>query len=306
MIFQSMKKYQKHSFLFLFVCVFFLSAGCASTGKHAEIQKIPETGTRICILGSCAGTEPMPGRHHTAWILQCGKKLYQFDAGEGCAYTAHIMGLDLTRLHAVFISHPHIDHNGGLPHLIAVRNKMASKWKLKLAVRPLPIYTPMPSQVAALQDFWTAAALNRYDYSQGKNFIPKKVMDGKVFDDGTIRVEAIHNKHCGIPADGIWRAFSYRITVDGKKIAYSGDIRNLEEMAPFLKDCDLLLMENGHHKPWKIAEQIRNNPAWKIRKLMFLHHGRSVLNEPEETAEKTRKAWGKPAGFAYDKMILEL
>ena len=297
----------KKTFLFLLLSgVMFLFSGCVSAGKTSAVPPIPETGNRICILGSCSGTEPIPGRHHTAWLLQCGDRLYQFDAGEGCAYTAHTMGWDLTRLHAVFISHPHIDHNGGLPLLISVRNKMVSKWKKKLAVRPLPIYTPTPSQIAALQDFWTAATLNRYDYSRGKNFIPEQVTDGKVFDDGTIRVDAIHNKHCGIPADGIWRAFSYRITLNGKKIVYSGDIRNLEEMAPFLQDCDLLLMENGHHKPWLIAEQIRNTPSWKIKKLVFLHHGRSVLNEPEQTAEKTRKAWGSSVGFARDKMIIEL
>ena len=215
----------------------------------------------------------MPGRHHTAWILQANDRLYLFDAGEGCAYTACMMGLDLTRLHAVFIFHPHIDHNGGLPHVIGVRNKMKSKWKKKFAVSPLPVYTPMPSQIAALQDFWTATAVNRYDYSLGKNFVPRKVSDGKVFDDGIIRVEAIHNMHCGIPEDGIWRAFSYRISINGKKIAYSGDIKHLEEMAPFLQDCDILLMENGHHKPWEVAAQIRSPPSWNVKKLLFLHHG---------------------------------
>ena len=43
----------------------------------------------VHILGSCAGTEPMPGRMHTSLALTVGKRLYFFDAGEGCSWTAH-------------------------------------------------------------------------------------------------------------------------------------------------------------------------------------------------------------------------
>ena len=55
------------------------------------------------ILGSCSGTEPMPGRHQTAWMLEAGGRLYQFDAGECCSWTAHLMKLDLLALRALFI-----------------------------------------------------------------------------------------------------------------------------------------------------------------------------------------------------------
>ena len=67
----------------------------------------------------------MPGRHHTAWMLEAGGRLYQFDAGECCAWTAHLMKLDILALRALFISHPHSDHNGGLPMLLWNRNKIA-------------------------------------------------------------------------------------------------------------------------------------------------------------------------------------
>ena len=53
---------------------------------------------KIHFLGTCAGTEPMPGRRHTAMILESGNKFYQFDAGEGCSYTAYAeMKLDLKK-----------------------------------------------------------------------------------------------------------------------------------------------------------------------------------------------------------------
>ena len=261
----------------------------------------------LCILGSCGGTEPLKGRHHTAWLLKCGEKLYQFDAGESCAYTATLAGYDLTQLRAVFISHPHQDHTCGLPHLVMVRNKLTSRYKRPLAAKPLPIYTPIPSLVRGLQDFLTATTCDRADYREGRNIIGKDVTDGVIFNDGTIKVEALHNKHCGAPdKNGKWFAFSYKIETAGKKIVYSGDIRRIEEMAPFLRDCDLLLMENGHHKPWKIAEKIRKTPEWNVRRLLFVHHGRHFLNDPQGTAEKTRKTWGKEAGFASDGMVIKI
>ena len=76
------------------------------------------------VLGSCAGTEPMPGRHHTSVALEAGGRLYVLDAGEGCAYTAHLLGLDLMNLQAVFLSHTHMDHIGGLAHLLWTMRKL--------------------------------------------------------------------------------------------------------------------------------------------------------------------------------------
>lgn len=68
---------------------------------------------KLHFLGTCSGTEPMPDRKHTSFAIETGDRLYWFDAGEGCSYTAHLMGLDLLSLCKVVISHPHMDHVGG-------------------------------------------------------------------------------------------------------------------------------------------------------------------------------------------------
>ena len=76
------------------------------------------------ILGTCSGTEPMPGRHHMAFAIEAGERLYWFDAGENSAYTAHLMGVDLLALRAIIISHSHLDHIDGLPHLLFTLMKL--------------------------------------------------------------------------------------------------------------------------------------------------------------------------------------
>lgn len=72
---------------------------------------------RLHFLGTCSGTEPMPERKHTAFAIETGDRLYWFDAGEGCSYTAHLKGLDLLSVCKVVISHTHMDHMGGLANL---------------------------------------------------------------------------------------------------------------------------------------------------------------------------------------------
>ena len=73
---------------------------------------------KIYILGTCAGTEPMEDRHHTSIAIEVDGKVYWFDAGENCSYTAHLMGIDLLSVSDIFISHAHIDHIGGLENLL--------------------------------------------------------------------------------------------------------------------------------------------------------------------------------------------
>ena len=283
-----------------------LAAVICAAAPAAGGEKLPEGFRRITVLGSCSGTEPMPGRHHTAWTLEYKGKLYQFDAGEGCAYAAYLGGVDLVNLRALFISHPHIDHTAGLPHLLMVRRKTAIRRKIPLAVEPLPIYTPSPTLIEALMDFMTASACGKVDYRTSGRIAIRRVTDGVIFDDGAIRVEALHNKHCGIPEDGNWLAFSYKITAGDKKIVFSGDIKSIDEMSPFLGDCDILLMESGHHRPWEVAAAIRKNPNWKVRRLVFLHHGRDILERPLESARLCCEAWGAPVEIADDMTTIDL
>ena len=68
---------------------------------------------KLTILGSCSGTEPMPGRHHTSIAMEYGGRTYWLDAGENCAHASYTGGVDMPAVEAIFISHPHIDHVGG-------------------------------------------------------------------------------------------------------------------------------------------------------------------------------------------------
>lgn len=257
---------------------------------------------KIHILGSCSATEPMVGRHHTAWILETSGRFYQFDAGENSAWTAHTTGIDVTALRALFISHPHFDHVAGVPHLLWTRLKLHRRYQIPFAVEVLPIFTPEPEQWAHLAELMVCLRSKKEPV-----FTVERVVDGEVFDDGVIRVEARHNLHLKVSEGGVWRSFSYSIAAEGKRIVYSGDLKDVAELDGWLAGVnDLVLMESGHHHPWEAAAHIREVAGAGVRKLVFIHHGRDYLERPEETAELTRRAWGEPVVFADDAMTFEI
>lgn len=260
----------------------------------------------LTILGSCSGTEPIEGRHHSSFVIEHDDRLFWFDAGESCSYTAHVQGLDVSTTEAVFITHTHMDHIGGLPNLLWTMRKLTSRspeWKENLRGRTIPVYMPslevwtsMLTILSHTEGGFTANFdLNGQDYE-----------DGVVYDKHGIRVTAQHNLHLGEPRDGEpWRSFSFRIEVDGKVVVYSGDVRGIEDLGSLIDGCDLLLMETGHHAVEDICSYLIRE-AKVFGKLVFTHHGRAILGDPERELKKAQKRLGDRVLVAHDSLRLEL
>ena len=261
---------------------------------------------KIHFLGTCAGTEPLPGRRHSAVILESGDNFYQFDAGESCAYTAYAtMKLDLVKTRAIFVTHPHIDHIGGLPHLLYTLRKLCVVRKADYPHEQVDVIFPD-------KNMWNAACLlgTGSEYIPGVfnkvNYLMSVVADGKVFSDENISVEALHNMHLGVPEDGVWKSFSYRVTCENKKLVFSGDIKGIDDIAPFLADgCDALFIETGHHHPGNIAAEIKER-KFKVGKLIYVHSGRYILNDYDGSVKSIEENWGKEFLVAEDAMTIEL
>lgn len=250
----------------------------------------------IFILGSCSGTEPQAGRHHTSWVLRHDNELFWFDAGENCSYTAHLAGLDLRTSRAVFLSHPHLDHVGGLPNLFWTIAKLRRLNKEPRQFE-LPVYTAAPAQIEAV--FRMLADTENPCTSP---IVP--LHEGLVMS-APIEVEARGNTHLPPTPAGEPRSFSFRITADGKTIVYSGDVRSIDELDGWTDRCDLLLMENGHHQPPEVCRYLAERGA-KVGRMVFVHHGRTMLRDPEGVVAACREIAPFPVDAAFDGMKIEL
>lgn len=252
---------------------------------------------KIRILGACSGTEPMPGMHHTAWVLETDHELYWFDAGEGCAHTAYLLGLDLLKVKHIFLTHPHMDHIGGLPHLLWSFQKLLYVNKLDI---PMTVVCHTP-------DRKVLDGVKMILQAEGRSIdaVTADVRPGLLLDDPEVRVEARPNTHLKIQPGEPCRSFSYRITAGGRKIVCSGDVGTVDDLGEWLEDCDLLMMETGHHIASEVCAKLRRDKRG-VRNILFYHHGREIIGDRAGAIARAEAAWGGPVGCASDGMCIDL
>ena len=255
---------------------------------------------KLHVFGSASGTEPQSGRHHTAWAIEYAGGLYWFDAGESCYHTAHLMGLDLLSVRTITITHPHIDHTGGLPNLLWTMMKLIAIGK-GTGGFDIRLFQPVPGLWDAARNW--LGTISRYDLPF--NVIPQQIKDGLIFDDGNISIEARHNFHMDAPDAAEFRSYSLRIKSKEKTIVASGDVKSYADMGDWLDECDLLLMETGHHKSSEVCAALRREGR-KIKDIIFIHSGRELLNDYENALARAEKEWGAPLRVASDGSTFEL
>lgn len=215
----------------------------ASSDRSAgQAQATTKPLTRVVMLGT--GT-PLadPDRSGPGVAIVVGGNSYLIDAGPGIVRRAAaaarkgVPALHVTNLKHVFITHLHSDHTLGLPDL------MFSPWTLGRAT-PLAVYGPrgIALMTSHIEEAWEEDVRVRAGLEgrreRGHRAVAHEIDVGKIYDDGTVRVDAVAVPHA------TWNAaFGFRFTTADRTVVVSGDTRPSDAIAEACNRCDVLVHE---------------------------------------------------------------
>lgn len=199
-------------------------------------------------LGTMAGPIPNPTRSQAANLLRWRDQAFLVDVGDGAPEQLARAGVELTAIDAVFISHLHFDHTGGLFAFLGMR------YQTRISA-PLAIYGPPGTQrlVAGL----LAAMAPAVEVGAGFPGAPRpgaeigiqvvEMRDGDSARLGDINVTAARNSHYSYPEGSAeaaqYQSLAFRFDAPGRSIVYTGDTGPSAAVERLARGADLLVSE---------------------------------------------------------------
>lgn len=223
---------------------------------------------RIYTLGTSHGDSTVTRfNSSTAYEVSDGT-LYMVDCGAPAEALLRRKGLQIKNVRAVFISHMHDDHAGGLSGFVKQAVKHGKSREI-----PLFLYFPEERAIGAFKGWFSAV----HEPAEHDLLIYRTVDDGIIYDDDNITVTAIRTKHCRTLGreEGDPCSFAYVLYFksEDKTILHTGDLRwNFEDYPEiaFEKHFDACLCEATHYSPDTAIPFFMKS---RFDRLIFIHIG---------------------------------
>lgn len=252
-----------------------------------------QDGLHVALCGS-GSPLPDPTRAGPCSAVIAGDKIFIVDIGGGAVRNIGRMGLPLTNVEALVLTHFHSDHIDGMGELLLQR------WAGGGHKSPLPVIAP--EGVTAITDGLNAAYAADFQYridhhgkatmapsgagSVGQPFALEDGQDSAViYDKDGVKITAFRVNH--EPVDP---AFGYRFDYKDRSIVFSGDTSKVKSVETACNGCDIMVHEALNRemvgKMEAAAKKLGNK---RIAKIMFDipdYHATPV--EAAETAKAGR------------------
>ena len=255
---------------------------------------------RITVLGSSSGM-PSPSRFCSSFFFQTENYNFLLDCGEGTSFSLLKYKIDPESIDAVFISHAHADHLGGIFLLIQMMHLLKRR-------TPLEIYLPEET-VQVFKLCLDAYYLFPDKISFSLNLLP--VTDNFEFEREGITIRAHSNRHLMGNQETIntmklpnrMQSFCYGMKINNKKIVYSGDIESGDDLIGIIDDADLVITECFHPKLDKLISLILEN---RVKSTLFTHIPAEMEGGEKQILTQAHKMGLENPRLAHDGLVIEV
>jgi ribonuclease BN (tRNA processing enzyme) len=211
----------------------------------------------IVTLGTSHG-DSTPTRFNSSTLLEIGDSLFLVDAGAPVNALMTMKGYSHKKLRAVFVSHTHDDHIGGVPGLVKSITKRGAEHP------PVTFFFPEAGVDTALRA-WLSVQHREWDNG---SVAFEVIRPGVFYRNDDFQVTALPTKH--LLDGGLSYGFQFDLK-SGKRIVFTNDLRHDFSDFPDVirrEPTDLCFCEATHIRMPIAIPELAKCP---IRRLAFIH-----------------------------------
>jgi ribonuclease BN (tRNA processing enzyme) len=172
------------------------------------------------------------GRLNTCFHVRAARTAFLIDCGASSLIGMNRLGIDRNAIDTILVTHFHADHFGGVPFFM-----LDAQFNTKRD-RPLTIAGPPGLEQwfpRAMETSFAGSSKTQQRFEL--NLVELASAERRSLGDIVVRPARVRHA----PSEGPF--FAYRIEVDGKTIAFSGDTEWVENLVEIGRDADLFISE---------------------------------------------------------------
>jgi ribonuclease BN (tRNA processing enzyme) len=220
------------------------------------------------------------GRFNTCFHVVGGELNFLIDCGASSLVAMKRLGIDRNAIDLIVLTHYHADHCGGVPFFILDAQFVARR------THPLTIAGPPPIEEWFSRQMETAFAGSSHSVKKFEVSLVELAPEHPWrFRNAEIR--SVRVRH-GLPPESY---HGYRISIDGKVLAFSGDTEWTDSLIELGRDADLFVSEASvYDRPVQThlayRQLVEKLPLIRPKRLIITHMSDDMLGRGDGIAHE--------------------